>query len=156
MKQLPLVFALFACLALTGFARAVSGDDTSDKKIKATAAATKLGADGKQTVTITLDIEKGWYIYANPIKTNTEVLENNQTKVVIKSKDKVKASVKYPAGKQKKDGRYEFDIYEGKIVIEAEVQRTAGDTAPLQISIDVNTCRKNECLLPGTVMLTVP
>jgi DsbC/DsbD-like thiol-disulfide interchange protein len=130
--------------------------EKSDSKIKATATTSKLGADGKQTVTITLEIEQPWYIYANPMNANTDVFDGNQTVVSVKAKDKVKASVKYPAGKQKKDGKYEYDIYEGKIVIQAEVQRAVGDAGPLQISIAVNTCKKNVCLLPGTVLLTVP
>lgn len=155
MKRLSILLlpAAFVCL---GFLASASAGDKSDSKIKAMATASKLGADGKQTVTITLEIEKGWYIYANPMNSNTDVLEGNETRVAVKTKDKVKASVKYPAGKQKKDGKYQYDIYEDRIVIQAEVQRAAGDTGPLQVSIDVNTCKKNVCLLPGTVMLTVP
>jgi len=133
-----------------------SAGEKSDSKIKASASASKPGADGKQTVTIPLEIEQGWYIYANPMNANTDVLEGNETVATFKTKDKVKASVKYPAGNQKKDGKYAYDIYEGKIVIQAEVQRAVGDAGPLHVSIAVNTCRKGECLLPGTVMLTVP
>ena len=47
-------------------------------------------------------------------------------------------------------------IYEDKVTIEANVTRTMGDSSPLQISIDVNSCNKGTCLLPGTVKLTVP
>ena len=36
--------------------------------VKVDATATKIDADGKQIVTVTLDIEKNWYIYANPVK----------------------------------------------------------------------------------------
>ncbi len=154
MRSLPILIAsTIVCLGVMASAPA---GEKSDAKIKASASASKLGADGKQTVTITLEIEKGWYIYANPMNANTDILDGNETVVAFKIKDKVKASVKYPAGKQKKDGKYEYDIYEGKIVIQAEVQRPAGDAGPLQVSIAVNTCRKGECLLPATVMLTVP
>jgi DsbC/DsbD-like thiol-disulfide interchange protein len=155
-KLYAVIIAGLGILAIVLQTHAFAADDTSDKKIKATATATKLGADGKQTVTISLEIEKGWYIYANPLNTNTDVLDGNETRLSVKSKDKVVASVKYPAGKRKKDGRLEYDIYQDRIEIKAEVQRTAGDSGPLQISIDVNTCRKGECLLPGTVKLTVP
>ena len=93
-------------------------------------AASKLDADGKQTVTITLEIDQPWYIYANPMKANTDIFDGNETIVAFKTKDKVKASVKYPAGTQKKDGKYAYDIYQkGKIVIQAEVQRAVGDTS---------------------------
>jgi Disulphide bond corrector protein DsbC len=80
--------------------------EKSDSKIKATATASKIGADGKQTVTITLDVEKGWYIYANPMKANTNVLDGNETVLTVKSKDKIQAAIKYPAGAKHKDGKY--------------------------------------------------
>jgi DsbC/DsbD-like thiol-disulfide interchange protein len=130
--------------------------EKSDAKVKAMATAGKLGADGKQTVTITLDVEKGWYIYANPVNANSDIFGPNVTVVAFKTKDKLKADVKYPKGKQKVDGKYQFDVYVDRVTIEATVQRPAGDETPLRISIDVNVCRKNECLLPGTVMLTIP
>ena len=157
MNRRPSIIALIAGLALAAMATAHAGEK-SDAKIKATATAKKAGADGLQTVTITLEIDKGWYIYANPINANSDVFDGNQTRVAFtnKDKEKIKANVKYPAGKQKKDGKYEFDVYQDRIVIQAEVQRKLGDTRTLQISIDVNTCRKGECLLPGTVILSVP
>lgn len=130
----------------------------SDSKVKATAKATKAGDDGKQTVTITIDIEKGWYIYANPV--GAEDFEGNKTRVSINAKEKVVASVKYPEGKVKTEklGKEEVKlrIYEDKVTIQALVTRTMGDTSPLQISIDVNSCNKGTCLPPGTVKLTVP
>jgi len=129
----------------------------SDSKVKATATATKI-ENGKQTVTITLDIEKGWYLYANPV--GAEDFEGNKTNVSIKAKDKVQAKVKYPEGtpKVEKIGKEEIkiSIYEDKVTIQAEVARVKGDTSPLQISIDVNSCNKGTCLPPGTVKLMVP
>ena len=100
--------------------------EKSESKVKATATASKI-ADGKQTVTITLDIDKGWYIYANPINANSDIFAPNTTVVTFKAKDKLKADVKYPKGKQKVDGKYQFDIYENRVVVEAQVQRVAGD-----------------------------
>ncbi len=133
----------------------VMAGEKSDSKIKATAKASKIGADGKQTVTITIDIDKDWYIYANPVK--SEDFEDNRTRVTIKAKEKVDASVAYPAGKAKEFGKIKYNIYEKSVVIEAMVKRSAGDTSPLQVSIDVNSCsQKGVCLLPGTVKLTVP
>ena len=43
---------------------------TSDSVVKATAVADKPGPDGKQTVTLTLAIDKGWHLYANPVGTD--------------------------------------------------------------------------------------
>lgn len=144
-----------ALIVLIALAPAIAGE-RSESKVKASATAGKIGADGKQTVTSTLEIDKDWYIYANPINANTDVLKPNQTEIVFKTKEKLKAAVTYPKGKKKMDGKYEFDIYEGKIVITAQVQRPAADSGELRISIDVNTCKKNVCLLPGTIVLTIP
>jgi uncharacterized protein len=151
--------SLLASLTLIGAALlwhsdASAGGLKSDSKVKATATATKPVADGKQTVTITLEIEKGWHIYANPV--GDEDFEGNKTRVNIKAKDKVQFQVAYPAGKVKTEGKLKFNVYEDKVTIKATVLRTAGDASPLQVSIDVNSCNKGTCLLPGTVKLTVP
>src|SRR5262249_53577111 len=64
----------------------------SDSKVKATATADKVSADGKQKVTITLEIEKNWYIYANPLngtKYAEEAFGDNKTVVTLKSKGKI-------------------------------------------------------------------
>jgi DsbC/DsbD-like thiol-disulfide interchange protein len=154
MHRSPLLLAAFAVAALC-LILPVQAGEKSDAKIKATAKASKLGADGKQTVTITIDIEKDWYIYANPVK--SEDFEDNKTRVTIKAKEKVDADMLYPTGKVKEYGKIKMNIYEKSVVIEALVKRAAGDTSPLQISIDVNSCsQKGVCLQPGTVKLTVP
>ena len=107
-------FALVGFL-LTGNSSAGGKSEKSDSKVKATATATKLGADGKQTVTITLDVEKDWYIYADPV--NSDEYEVNRTKVLFKAKEKVAATVIYPAGKTK----MKYNIYQGKVVIPCQV-----------------------------------
>lgn len=150
----PLLIMGAFCVMCIGLPALAGGG--SETKVLATAQASKLGADGKQTVTIQLTVEKGWYVYANPLKANTDVLDGNETRVAVKSKNKIDTTIKYPAGKQKAEGKYTYDIYEGNVVIEAQLQRGAGDVGPLQISIDVSACRKGECLLPATLKLTVP
>jgi len=150
--QLLFVVAVL-CLVLPVYA-----GEKSDSKVKATAKASKIGADGKQTVTITLEIAKGWHIYANPV--GAEDFDGNKTSVSISAKEKVAASAKYPEGKLKieKLGKDEFKlrIYEDKVTIQAMVTRTMGDTSPLQVSIGVSACSDKVCLQPGTVKLTVP
>jgi hypothetical protein len=130
--------------------------EKSDSKVKATATATKVGADGKQTVTITLDIAKGWHLYANPINSTNEFLEPNQTVVKVAAKEKVKFDVKYPAGKTVRDKTDKYDVYTGVVKIQADVVRKMGDSSPLEITIAVSACDSKECLQPGTVKLTVP
>jgi hypothetical protein len=145
----------FFAAALSWHAEAGGGKlEKSDSKVKATATATKAGADGKQTVTITLDVVKGWHLYANPV--NNEILDDNRTTVKIAAKEKVKVDVKYPAGKTIADKKEKYDIYEGVVKIQAYVVRTMGDTSPLEINIAVSACDSKVCLLPGTVKLRVP
>jgi len=154
MQRSKIILSLAFVTTLTAFVAGHTGDKSEDK-VKATAVAKKSGADSKQIVTITLDITKDWYIYANPLNANTDVLKDNVTRVEVKAKDKIQTTVKYPAGKQKIESKYKYDIYEGKIMIQAEVQRTLGDMSPLEVSVHINACRKGECLLPGVIKLKV-
>jgi DsbC/DsbD-like thiol-disulfide interchange protein len=129
----------------------------SDAQVKATASATKIDDKGTQTVTITLDIAKGWHLYANPVNHNKGFLDPAATKVTIAAKVKPTAvKVKYPAGKTIVDMKNEYDTFEGKVQIQATVTRATGDTSPLEITIAVQACDKNVCLEPGKVKLTVP
>ncbi len=144
------LFAALAIAALVWHSQADGGSKSIDQ-VKAKATATKPDDAGKQTVTITLEIAKGWHIYANPV--GHDLLEPGQTKVKIA---KVKYDVKYPAGKVVVDGKEKYSIYEYKVVIQAAVTRTVGDASPLEISVAVQACTDKTCLQPGTLKLTVP
>jgi len=89
--QSRILAGLCAALTMLAFTLAWNADASSgiksDSKVKAKAVVGKAGADGKQTLTITLEIEKGWYIYANPV--GDEDFEPNKTRVTVKAKDKV-------------------------------------------------------------------
>ena len=130
----------------------------SDSVVKVTAKAEpeKSGADGKQKVTITITIEDGWHIYANPA--GLEDLESVQTKVTITAKSKPEeVKIEYPEGKEIKDkviGNYK--VYEEKATIKATVRRSAGDDSPLEITVKFQACNDKQCLLPATKTLTVP
>lgn len=154
MFRLNVLAATFVLAALALILPVYAAGEKSDSKIKAKAKASKIGADGKQTVTITIDIDKDWYIYANPVK--AEDFEDNKTRVSFKAKEKLdKVDVFYPTGKEKALGKIKMNIYEKSVTIDAVVKRAPGDTSPLQVSIDVNSCsQKGICLLPGTVKLT--
>src|SRR4029453_17155395 len=49
--------------------------------VKLTASAGKADAEGRQVVTVTMDIEKPWYAYANPVEHDD--LEGSRTVVRI-------------------------------------------------------------------------
>lgn len=152
--HLGIVFAI-SVAALAWRAEVDAGGTKSESKVKAKVEATKVDAKGTQTVTVTLDILKGWHLYANPV--NHDILEGAETKVKITSKGKLKdVKVKYPAGKTHIDKKEKYDIYEGVVKIQAVVQRNAGDTTPLDIVVDVSACDSSVCLQPSKLKLTAP
>ncbi len=127
----------------------------SDSFVKVTAQATKPDADGKQTVDITLDIEKPWHLYANPVE--NEDLTNAQTVVALSAKGKLEdIKIDYPAGKVHTDHGAKYNIYEGKVVIKAHLKRAKGDSGPLEVSVKLQACDAKRCLLPATVKVSVP
>jgi len=126
------------------------GPTTSESVVKISAKAGKANAAGKQTVTVSLAMEKGWHIYANPIE--LKGFENNQTKVEVNTKVKP-ASVKviYPPGMLFKDSEGDYKAYEDKVDINAVVERAKGDNSPMEVIISFVACSKNLCLSPATV-----
>ena len=150
---------MIACLttfALSSDGNAQTGAKKSDSVVKVTASADKPDAEGKQSVKITLAIDKGWHAYANPVGLSD--LADVQTTVAITAKTKPDAvKVTYPAGKQIKDKIVgDYNVYEDKAVIKAVVQRPKGDAGPLEVTVKLQACSDQKCLLPATVKLTVP
>jgi uncharacterized protein len=151
-----LLGALVLTLGPVGTPAANAGKKKSYTKVTATA--TKPDAEGRQKVTITMDIEKPWHAYANPV--GVADLEGAKTEVKIASKGGKLEDVKiqYPPGKEEKDsvvGNYR--IYEGKVTITGLVRHAKGDTSPLEVTVKYMTCNpKGQCLPPETKKLTVP
>jgi hypothetical protein len=143
-----------AVLAALAVAAPVLGQaKKSDEVVKATAKAEKPGADGKQVVSITLEIDKEFHIYANPI--GNEDLASNQTTVTLTGKGKLD-KVEYPVGKVKPDKVVgDYKIYKDKVTIKATVQRAKGETGPLEFAVKLMACTETKCLQPGTVKLSV-
>ena len=119
----------------------------SDSKVKASASASKIDGDGKQIVTVTLDIQKGWLLYANPVKFTfgdgkmdsefVTFFKMNRTQVFVEPKEKVTYLARYPSGKTKVDGKDRFSVYEGRVVIPVHLERMPGEASPLRIKIHV-------------------
>src|SRR5205807_4967759 len=104
----------------------------------------------------TLTIDKDWHAYANPV--GNPDLESAQTTVAVSGKAKPKSvKVEYPKGKLVKDMLVgDYQVYEGTVEIKAVVERAAGDSGPLEVTVKLQTCNEKTCLLPATVKLTVP
>lgn len=139
---------LTALLYLLGLASAQSPRQSSDV-VKITAIASPVAENGGQKVTIALEIAKGYLVYANPVL--HEALEPAQT--VLKFKN-ASAKIFYPPGHVVKDaGVGDFHIYEGKVTIEALVDRNLEiATEPLECTLRLQA---NHCLLPSLVSLTL-
>ena len=126
----------------------------SKDAVKITATADKPDADGKQIVTITIDILANWHLYANPVKNDMMTDSQTVVKLMANGKKLEDAVIKYPVGKEKKDAMVgNYDIYEGKIEIKATAKRAKDDTTPLDIAVQVSACDESKCLLPSTVKI---
>src|SRR5262245_20568246 len=151
MKRKCFLLALAGLLAV-GLPGAMA--QKSDSKVKITAAADKPDAEGKQTVTLTFEIEKGWHLYANPV--GNDDYKDIQTTVKVLTKVE-EAKVEYPAGKLVQDkvaGNYK--TYEDKVQVKVQVKRTKGDTGPIELAVSLQACSEKTCLQPATVKVTVP
>jgi len=146
--------AVFAALALT-LGLAQGGGQKSDAEVKATVKADRPGKDGKQTINLTLKINKDWYIYANPV--GNDDFAANATTVTVNPKPQA-IDIVYPAGKLKKDKLVgDYRVYEDQVTIPIQIRRAPGDTGTLELNVRINACNtKMFCLPPGTIKITVP
>ena len=154
-KLIGLSLSLCALALALPRAAVLAQGKKDESQVKFTASATKPDKDGRQKVTITMDINSGFYAYANPV--NNEDLEPAQTVVKIAGAQKLDdVKVDYPQGKKKMTGELSYSIYEGKFDITATVKRAAGDTGPLDVTVKFSVCNvKGFCLPPEQVKLQV-
>src|SRR6266446_5939304 len=157
-KSILITAAVLACLlALESIQPELAGQgaNKSAAKVKATATADKPAADGKQVVTITLTVDKGWHAYANPV--GLQDLADAQTSVTVTGKGKPEViKIDYPQGKLVKDKVVgDYKVYEDKVEITATVRRAKGDTTPLDVAVKLQVCNEKTCLPPATVKLSV-
>jgi hypothetical protein len=160
MRQSILCLAAAVILGLLLGAGRGEGDEPkakgSDSVVKVTAHGDKPGADGKQVITVTLAMDNGWVVYANPV--GPKDFEQARTKVTVEGKKPDEVQVEYPKGEDVKDpliGTYA--VYKGEVAIKATVRRTDGES-PLKLKVEfiASNADKGLCLLGSAVKLTVP
>jgi hypothetical protein len=147
------LLAVVALAALPATARAQvkkSGD-----VVKVSATADKPDDKGAQKITITIAIDKPYHLYANPV--GQEDLASAQTVVTVTGKSKLEdVKIDYPKGKVQMDKVVgDFNIYEDKVTITANVRRAKGDTEPLKVKVKLQACTDKTCLLQDTVEVDV-
>ena len=153
LRQIAGLVVLLAGLFFA-FGQEAAAGGKSDKVVKATASAGKADSDGKQVVTIVLEVESPFYLYANPV--GKEDLEAAQTTVTATGKTKL-VKVDYPAGETKTDKVLgDYKVYKGKVTIKATVRRGKGDTGALGLAVKLQACDNKRCLFPATIKLSVP
>jgi DsbC/DsbD-like thiol-disulfide interchange protein len=131
-----------------------AGGKKDESQVKLAATATKLDAEGRQVVTISVNVNSGWHIYANPVQFKD--LEAVQTTVKITSANKLhEVKISYPPGKRHTLDKDTFYIYEGKIEITAIVKRAGGDVEPLDVSVKYMSCTDKVCKMVEQVTLQV-
>jgi len=149
------LLALAGGIVLAAALPALGQATGSDSVVKAKATADKPGGDGKQVVTITLEVDPKYHLYANPV--GNADLESNQTTVTVTGKARPESvKVDYPAGELVKDKVVgDYKIYKGKVTIKASVERGKDDSGPLSVAVKLQACDKARCLLPATIKLSV-
>jgi DsbC/DsbD-like thiol-disulfide interchange protein len=134
----------------------VQAGKKSDSQVKVTTRAGKPDASGNQTITVTLAMNKGWHVYANPV--GNEDLAPAATVVKVTSGAKLgDVKISYPKGKLVKDKTVgDYIVYENKVNIVATIQRTDSKAA-LDVAVTFNACNDTGvCLLPATLSFKVP
>jgi len=126
----------------------------SSEVVKIAAKADKIAADGTQVVTIIIDIDKGWHLYANPV--GQDFLKTVQTAVTPSPSQKLEiVKVEYPKGEVKKDtDTGDYNIYEGKVTIKATVKREKDATDPVELVVKIQACSDKNCNLPSKVKVS--
>ncbi len=128
---------------------------TSADVVKVRLTATKADAEGKQTITLRLTIDKGWHIYANPV--GCDDFKGCETTVAVTGKVKpVDVRTTYPSGKVLELFGLQIKIYENEVILKTQVQRAPGDTGSLQVTINLQASGAAYGLLPDRIKLTVP
>ena len=154
----PLQIALAALSAglVLSAGSAPAAPPTSESVVKATAVAGQTGPDGKQVVTLTLAVDKGWHLYANPVGWDGA---GNPTVVTVKAKGELAdVKVDYPRGKEATTDdngkKVHYYIYEDKATIPITVTRAKGDDSPLELTVAIQACNENSCLVPKKLKVT--
>jgi DsbC/DsbD-like thiol-disulfide interchange protein len=159
LRSVAVARAVLAAAAVLGVlvtanVQAQKGAKRSDSVVKATAKAEKPDPQGKQVVTLTLQIDSPWHIYANKLP---EDFPGRPTTVAVEAKTKPDSvKVDYPPGKAVKDKMFgEYHVYEEKAEIKITVQRARGDNGPLTLNVKVSACSDKQCLVESTIPVKV-
>jgi hypothetical protein len=126
------------------------------ERLQVKALAGKRKDEGSQEIRLTLTIDEGWFVYANPV--GHKDLEHAALAVTVQTKVKpARVNVRYPAGKVVKDPVVgNWSKYEGTMVVPITVWRARGDRGPLELRVRFTLRSANECGPPLYKTVTIP
>lgn len=151
-RTLILTLAVLCSLTVVLNMAAAGGSKKSDSKVKAKIVSSKLSSTGQQTVTIELKVDKGWYIYANPV--GNKLLAPNATTVKVKGNVKG-VKVAFPIPKVKKDDVIgDYNYYQGKILLNVSMQNPSKQATDFVIQVNACDSVRGICLQPGQLKLS--
>ena len=155
MKQSMLFLSGFLISLQIACAVNAQGADSS-KVVKVEIAKAPSTTAEEKFVVITLSVEPGYHLYANPV-VNPD-LASVQTSVGIKFEGKsIPAKVEYPEGKLVKDEVVgDYSTYEGTVKIKLRVAVPRNQTGPLEVVVKYQACSKKSCLSPAVATLQLP
>lgn len=141
-------------------AQTAGGPKRSDAVVKTTMEAASRSADGQETVTLLLTMNKdhAWHVYAHELPQDFPGIP---TTVAVEGVKPEQVTIDYPAGRLVKDQTLgDYHVYENQVSIKVRVRRAAGDRGPLTFKVSFQACWQNDnggkCLLPATVTIGVP
>jgi uncharacterized protein YyaL (SSP411 family) len=118
----------------------------------------KVAAGESLEVTINLDVQDGWHIYANPSGSET----TPPTRIEIKPGAPAKiAAVEYPRGNAKSlaaNGGARMMVYEGKVAIPVRLKidpKTPGGPIEVPLRVRYQACDDRRCLAPAVAEVAV-
>ena len=152
-RYLTLALVILCGLVITATVAPAGGFlKKSDSKVKAKIASSKTSSTGEQVVTIELDVEKGWYIYANPV--GNELLAPNATTVKVNGSVKG-VRVAYPKPKMKKDDVIgDYNYYQDTVRLQVSMQNPTNQAVDFLISVNACDTVKGVCLQTGVLKLS--
>jgi hypothetical protein len=131
---------------------------TSDRvRVEARLSPVSLAPGREADLEVTLSMDEGWHIVANPTSLDTLIPTSVQTEI---DGGELQVIPRYPAGRKIDSPLGKVAIYENGITIPARlvpVRLPKGRQSPLVISVHAQACNDTgRCLLPSTIRAEIP
>ncbi len=124
------------------------------RRVKARALPGNAAPKGHRTILLTLEIEKGWFIFANPVENKD--LRIAQTRVTVTTPGAKLTRIDYPRGAKVADPFIgDYRIYKGKVEIVLTVQVKQA-TVPIELLLKCHPMTEEKGSLPEQLKLKVP